>query len=219
MISCGFWCHATNVHWSWFRFVFISIILLEDISLNFIPLYLLQSEHGMQNANLRALFSALYFYLDQKSKYLKKSIIGTYILCHHPFQQIQKKLPCFFPLIVLYRGRQQKRPLPDEGCDYRAQRRSTTVKSRSNRSSSSKAVNPLRICNEVFFEEKEEEGTWLSPLMQRKWVLWTMLAQFIFDLSYTTTYYFLMKPMCLVLSLDSDAGKSSWCSFLKEKGR
>ena len=160
MISCGFWCHATNVHWSWFRFVFISIILLEDISLNFIPLYLLQSEHGMQNANLRALFSALYFYLDQKSKYLKKSIIGTYILCHHPFQQIQKKLPCFSPLIVLYRGRQQKRPLPDEGCDYRAQRRSTTVKSRSNRSSgrssSSKAVNPLRICNEVFFEEKEE---------------------------------------------------------------
>ena len=82
----------------------------------------------------------------------------------------KKKLPCFFPLIVLYRGRQQKRPLPDEGCDYRAQRRSTTVKSRSNRSSS-KAVNPLRICNEVFFEEKEEEGTWLSPLMQRKWVL------------------------------------------------
>ena len=112
MISCGFWCHATNVHWSWFRFVFISIILLGDISLNFIPLYLLQSEHGMQNANLRALFSALYFYLDQKSKYLKKSIIGTCILCHHPFQQIQKKLPCFFPLIVLYRGRQQKRPLP-----------------------------------------------------------------------------------------------------------
>ena len=24
----------------------------------------------------------------------------------------KKQLPCFFPLIVLYRGRQQKRPLP-----------------------------------------------------------------------------------------------------------